>query len=130
MARQGGQTLVLRNKVHRLECVAQNRQKGKDSVRFTGNLNYLSLRKSTQAKAKLKKRNSVSSVLHKWHRFFSHAYMENNDKQLQEQQAPLKNSDNAFVQVGKNGEPVIPQTTGKEESESSENDRTTTLDKQ
>ena len=35
--------------------------------------------------------------------------MENNNDKLQEQQAPLKNHDNAFVQVGKDGEPVIPQ---------------------
>ena len=35
--------------------------------------------------------------------------MEKNEKALQEQQAPLKNTDKAFVQVGKDGEPVIPQ---------------------
>lgn len=36
--------------------------------------------------------------------------MENtNEKKLQEQHAPLKNSDKAFVQVGHNGEPVIPK---------------------
>lgn len=28
---------------------------------------------------------------------------------LQEQKAPLKNDDNAYVQVGKNGEPVFPE---------------------
>jgi hypothetical protein len=57
--------------------------------------------------------------------------MENNNQQLnlKEQQAPLKNHDDAFVQVGKNGEPVIPENTGEEKSDSGENDRITTLDK-
>ena len=35
--------------------------------------------------------------------------MENENK-LQEQEAPLKNNDNAFMQVGKDGKPVMPQT--------------------
>lgn len=55
--------------------------------------------------------------------------MENNDNKLQEQQAPLKNSDNAFVQVGHNGEPVIPQTDKKQTEQPEKDDRTTTLDK-
>lgn len=55
--------------------------------------------------------------------------MEQNEKQLQEQEAPLKNHDDAFVQVGKNGEPVVPQNTGDEKAQPGENDRITTLDK-
>ena len=34
--------------------------------------------------------------------------METKDKKFDEQDHPLKNTDKAFVQVGKNGEPVIP----------------------
>ena len=34
--------------------------------------------------------------------------MENKDSRFPEQQAPDKNTDNAFVQVGKDGHPVIP----------------------
>ena len=55
--------------------------------------------------------------------------MENNDKTLHEQQAPLKNTDDAFVQVGKDGEPVIPQTAEDKASEEKKEERTTTLDK-
>ena len=55
--------------------------------------------------------------------------MENNDNKLQEQQAPLKNSDNAFVQVGHNGEPVRPQTDEKKDERLEKDDRSTTLDK-
>ena len=36
-------------------------------------------------------------------------YMENENK-FPEQEAPEKNTDKAFVQVGKDGEPVIPST--------------------
>ena len=36
--------------------------------------------------------------------------MDTNDKKLQEQKAPEKNTDHAFVQVGSDGHPVIPQT--------------------
>lgn len=35
--------------------------------------------------------------------------MDKKEEQLIEQDAPLKNTDHAFVQVGKDGEPVIPQ---------------------
>ena len=55
--------------------------------------------------------------------------MEDNNKQLQEQEAPLKNHDNAFVQVGKNGEPVIPQQANEKEAQPREDDSITTLDK-
>jgi hypothetical protein len=44
---------------------------------------------------------------------------QNKDQQhdrLEEQQAPLKNTDHAFVQVGRDGEPVIPQRSSEEES--------------
>ena len=33
---------------------------------------------------------------------------ERNDQNFSEQEAPLKNTDNAFVQVGANGEPQLP----------------------
>jgi hypothetical protein len=52
----------------------------------------------------------------------------NNDHKLQEQQAPLKNHDDAFVQVGKDGEPVFPQQDQTKEDRAEDN-RTTTLDK-
>lgn len=55
--------------------------------------------------------------------------MEKDQKILDEQQAPLKNSDNAFVQVGKNGEPVIPETAERNEDRAEERERTTTPDK-
>jgi hypothetical protein len=51
--------------------------------------------------------------------------MEKNENQLQEQQAPLKNHDDAFVQVGKNGEPVIPKTTEEEDSPLRDGEQTT-----
>ncbi|HEY1114903.1 MAG TPA: hypothetical protein VGE66_15140 [Chitinophagaceae bacterium] len=35
---------------------------------------------------------------------------------LEEQQAPLKNTDHAFVQVGRDGEPVIPQRSDDEDN--------------
>ncbi len=34
----------------------------------------------------------------------------NNDNKFPEQEAPEKNTDNAFVQVGEDGSPVIPST--------------------
>lgn len=54
--------------------------------------------------------------------------MENKEEKLQEQEAPLKNSDDAFVQVGHNGEPVIPKT-DKKSNEQSRVEKPTTLDK-
>lgn len=36
--------------------------------------------------------------------------MDTNDKKFPEQEAPEKNTDHAFVQVGKNGQAVMPQT--------------------
>ena len=55
--------------------------------------------------------------------------MENDKKILEEQQAPLKNSDHAFVQVGKDGHPVFPQPEEKKEDELNRSDRDTTLDR-
>ena len=55
--------------------------------------------------------------------------MENEKNILREQQAPLKNHDDAFVKVGRNGEPVIPDTTDDEKKETKESDHSTTLDK-
>jgi hypothetical protein len=54
--------------------------------------------------------------------------MESNDKKFEEQDHPLKNTDHAFVQVGKNGEPVIPKDDGTNKQQQPEQDRTTTLD--
>ena len=65
----------------------------------------------------------------RWHRFFSLQVMESKNEKLREQEAPLKNHDKAFVQVGKDGEPVIPQTDEKKDEDRQENERTTTLDK-
>ena len=48
--------------------------------------------------------------------------MENKEKTLQEQEAPLKNNDEAFVQVGHNGEPVIPKAEEKETEQTSGDD--------
>lgn len=45
---------------------------------------------------------------------------QNKDQQhpdrLEEQQAPLKNTDHAFVKVGRDGEPVIPERSSEEGS--------------
>jgi hypothetical protein len=35
--------------------------------------------------------------------------MHNEKEKLEEQDHPLKNTDKAYVQVGKNGEPVMPE---------------------
>lgn len=35
--------------------------------------------------------------------------MEKNNTQFQEQEAPQKNTDNAFVQVGEDGKPQMPE---------------------
>ena len=50
-----------------------------------------------------------------------------NEKKFPEQEAPEKNTDNAFVQVGQDGSPVIPKV---EDSKQNQNDESpTTLDK-
>lgn len=55
--------------------------------------------------------------------------MDHNEKTLQEQQAPQKNTDHAFVQVGKNGEPVIPETAGNDQRKEDKRDDKSSLDK-
>ncbi len=40
-----------------------------------------------------------------------------NDKKFPEQEAPVKNTDNAFVQVGEDGSPVTPETDKKQSVE-------------
>ena len=49
---------------------------------------------------------------------------------LQEQEAPLKNNDNAFVQVSLNGEPVMPEPTEKEKNPPRQNGRDAVPDRQ
>lgn len=51
-----------------------------------------------------------------------------NDNKFPEQTAPEKNTDNAFVQVGKDGEPVMP-TTDQKKTDIEKEDNSTTLDK-
>lgn len=48
---------------------------------------------------------------------------------LEEQHAPLKNTDHAFVQVGRDGEPVIPQRSEEETTHDDlrDPDRVTTI---
>lgn len=48
--------------------------------------------------------------------------MEKQENKLQEQQAPLKNSDRAFVQVGHGGEPVFPKEEVKKEDAAEQKD--------
>lgn len=43
--------------------------------------------------------------------------MDKDQNKFKEQEAPEKNTDNAFVQVGKDGSPAIPKTESKEEKE-------------
>lgn len=56
---------------------------------------------------------------------------ENNDNRLEEQQAPLKNTDQAFVRVGRSGEPEFPARTEEKEGAHNDNlkdpDRVTTI---
>lgn len=52
--------------------------------------------------------------------------MEPKDKKFEEQDHPLKNTDKAFVKVGKNGEPVIPKEEEERKQEDPDDDRTTT----
>ena len=55
--------------------------------------------------------------------------MDNNENKLQEQEAPLKNHDNAYVQVGKDGEPVFPQHDNSKQDEPQNDGNETTLDR-
>ena len=43
-----------------------------------------------------------------------------NENQLREQEAPLKNTDNAFVRVNKDGHPEMPLSRDEESSKSNE----------
>ena len=54
--------------------------------------------------------------------------MDKKDTDLQEQEAPLKNTDNAFVQVSEDGSPSIPKE-DKPEAGETKSDTTTDLDK-
>lgn len=47
--------------------------------------------------------------------------MENKEEKFPEQKAPEKNTDHAFVQVGKDGHPVIPQTADENKEDKKEN---------
>ena len=49
--------------------------------------------------------------------------MDDKKQNLQEQDHPLKNTDNAFVQVGKNGEPLMPRTAENDRDNPNENDK-------
>ncbi|MEJ7680457.1 MAG: hypothetical protein WKG06_21920 [Segetibacter sp.] len=53
----------------------------------------------------------------------------NNDNKFPEQEAPAKNTDDAFVQVSENGAPVMPSDTGKK-TDIEKEDNNTTLSKQ
>lgn len=46
--------------------------------------------------------------------------MEKEETKFTEQTAPEKNTDGAFVQVGKDGQPVIPETEKSEEAKSNQ----------
>ena len=48
--------------------------------------------------------------------------MNTNDRKFDEQDHPLKNTDHAFVQVGKQGEPVIPKVADEKKTEPSKQD--------
>lgn len=50
--------------------------------------------------------------------------MNTTDKKFEEQDHPLKNTDQAFVQVGKNGEPVIPQTNENKTGDATDDENT------
>ncbi len=63
-----------------------------------------------------------------WHKFLACTIMEN-EKKFQEQEAPLKNNDNAFVQVGKDGKPVMPQNEVMKRTHAEDDDSTTSPDK-
>lgn len=53
--------------------------------------------------------------------------MNTGDKKFEEQDHPLKNTDHAFVQVGKNGEPVIPKDTEEKGKDAEAEESTTTI---
>jgi hypothetical protein len=51
-----------------------------------------------------------------------------NENKFPEQEAPEKNTDNAFVRVGEDGSPVMPSTKD-DKTDTEKKDSTTTLDK-
>jgi len=51
-----------------------------------------------------------------------------NESKFPEQKAPEKNDDNAYVQVGENGEPLMPSSE-KKQTDIEKGDHFTTLDK-
>ena len=55
--------------------------------------------------------------------------MNNKERKWEEQDHPLKNTDHAFVQVGKHGEPVIPETAEEKNKEADKKDHSSKLDK-
>jgi hypothetical protein len=54
--------------------------------------------------------------------------MNTKEGKFEEQDHPLKNTDQAFVQVGKNGEPVIPTDTKEGQKGTTDEDRSTTIE--
>ena len=52
--------------------------------------------------------------------------MDENEKKFPEQNAPLKNTDDAFVQVNKDGSPVMPNSKKKTDEEQDADRRTVT----
>ncbi|WP_018613247.1 hypothetical protein [Segetibacter koreensis] len=52
----------------------------------------------------------------------------NNDREFIEQEAPEKNTDNAFIEVGANGSPVLPGASDKK-TDIEKDQSSTTLDK-
>ena len=55
-------------------------------------------------------------------------FMERDENKLQEQEAPLKNTDNAFVQVNKDGSPLMPSSNEEKKEETKREENLTTLD--
>jgi hypothetical protein len=47
--------------------------------------------------------------------------MENKEEKFPEQEAPQKNTDHAFVQVGTDGRPVIPHTADEKKEDKKDN---------
>ena len=55
--------------------------------------------------------------------------MNNRENQFPEQEAPLKNTDKAFVQVNKDGSPHMPTEQEESREENMKPERTTDMDK-
>lgn len=52
--------------------------------------------------------------------------MDDKKSQLNEQEAPLKNTDHAYVQVGRDGSPVIPNVDEEKKDDADEQDNSKT----